>query len=171
MAWSSPSLPVLSRDVGGMGHYERTMAWVWRGVEKTRVVPIQRFRCTSCKQSFSFLPWFLLRFIWSAGMVVQKCWDEWNGGRATAQVAVRQGVSIRTVQRWFQTVWRKRGDLVETVGRHVSAPLPTSPPDPPRNHRPWSQHIRTLIVRYLNQAPLPAADSSRPPYYFVQSLK
>jgi len=144
---------------------------VWRGVEKTRTVPVQRFRCTQCKRTFSFLPWFLLRFIWFAALVVQKCWEEWNQGASTVKVAERHGVSLRTLRRWRQVVWERRREIEQTVRRHVADDLPDPPVDNPKNHRPWSQHILNLLSQYLQHVPIPPNDKARVPYHFVRSLK
>ena len=144
---------------------------MWRGVEKTRTVPVQRFRCTSCDKTFSLLPWFLLWFIRSAAVVVQKCWEEWNRGTSTERVADQQKVSVRTLHRWRQVIWQRRRDVEQTVRRHVSVRLPEPPVENANNHRPWSQHVLTLMTRYLQHVPIPAADRTRPLYYFVCTLK
>ena len=140
-------------------------------MEKTRTVPVQRFRCTECEQTFSFLPWFLLRFIWAAAVVVQRCWEEWNQGKSTTAVAERQGMSVRTVHRWRQAVWRRRREIEQTVRRHSSVMLPEPPVDNPKNHRPWSQHILTLLTQHLRQVPMSPEDRARVPYHFVSRLK
>jgi hypothetical protein len=118
------------------------------------------------------LPWFLLRCIWSAAVVVQRCWESWNKGTSTRKVAERHGVSVRTVHRWRRVVWERRHELEQTVRRHVgSVPLPAPPAENLKNRRPWSQHILTLLTHYREQAELPPENRARVPYHFVISLK
>jgi transposase len=155
----------------GWGWYERTVCWVSKGRVLTQKLDIKRFRCKGCGKTFGYLPWFILRYVRFAAVVVQQCWEQWAGNETLEDLAEATGVSSRTIQRWCAAVWRRREALNQTLRRLVREELPNAPPLDTRNHQLWSQYLLPLIRQYLQQSVRPREDSARPPYHYTYALK
>ena len=149
------------------------MFWVWKGRLVTREIDIKRFRCKSCGKTFGYLPWFVLRFVRFAAVVVQQCWERWTAGEESLEdLAWTRKVSMRSIQRWCAAVWKRREALNMTLRRLLRGKeLPNPPDQDTRDHRLWSQYLLPLIHQFLRQAVRPQEDSARPPYHYTYALK
>jgi hypothetical protein len=138
----------------------------------TREIRIKRFRCKDCCKTFGWLPWFVLRYIRPAAVLVQRCWERWTEDRASLEdIAWGEGVAARSLQRWLAAVWKRRQELNLTVRRLVRGVEFSAPPKDSRNHRPWSLYLLILIRLYLQHTVRPRVERSRVPYHYSYALK
>jgi hypothetical protein len=84
-------------------------------------------------------------------------------------LAWKEAVSARTIQRWLEAVWKRRQELNLTL-RRVRGELPKRPDDS-RSHRPWSRYLLILIRLYLQHTVRPREDRSRPLYHYTYAIR
>lgn len=84
------------------GYYERTDVRDGDG-SRFEPIPIRRFYCRQCKQTFSFLPDFLCRYLHYLGDVVSQAFSDWLAGRPIKELPLQMaGPAMLTVRRWLQ---------------------------------------------------------------------
>ena len=121
-AWRKPAAaprlvcPVDQHPLARNGQFART---VWDG-QGAHAVVIQRYRCAQCGTTYSALPWDLHPHRSVSRAVLWAIWGwrrcrQWRWARIAAWCAPRFPVTLRTLQRWVQTVQA----LLAGLGPHL----------------------------------------------------
>lgn len=101
--------------------------WYWRSViipagkpEQViiRWVPIKRFYCKQCGQTFGVLPPFLVILKRHAAPLIQGCWEDWCAGDTYEKLSEKWWIRcVRTVQRWLRPLIRNQTSLLAELRR------------------------------------------------------
>lgn len=133
------------------GYYERTDVRDGDG-SRFEPIPIRRFYCRQCKQTFSFLPDFLCRYLHYLGDVVSQAFSDWLAGRPIKELPLQMaGPAMLTVRRWLQRLTCHQAQT--WLEQRAKAPPPLE-----IQHLGWrAWKLAQCIIKATNSHATPAA--------------
>ena len=117
-------------------------------------IPVKRFRCKNCRQTYSRLPAFLCRYLRSLSRVVQMALEEYAAGLPPKNIpSTATGPAFATVWRWLQLL------RCPAIRSHLEAEAPDSL-ELRETGRPLAQRVLGLagaILQYCRSEQQPAS--------------
>lgn len=126
----SPELRLACPHCGGATHLHGRY---WRSAvtnRKVHQIPIYRWRCSTCKRTFSVLPDFLIPYAQFVSLVREGVLRRRARGQTTGEIAMRTckagagGLSTRTVARWLARMREVASEWAKVLARRLLSLAP-----------------------------------------------